>query len=71
MKYGTAHIFHLLPVKGMGDKAKDKDRDSNPNSLIRVRVGRQQTPTSRTWHLSKFNPDLLTNHPGTIGAGSM
>jgi len=70
IRSGTAHTPHLLRVKVMRDKDKDKDKDNDPSSLIRTRVGRRPTLTSRTEHLSRFKPDLPTNHPKTIRAGS-
>jgi len=64
----TAHAPHLLLGRVMGDK--DKDKDSDLSSLIRTGVGRRPTLTSRTEHLSRLKPDLPTNRPKTMGAGS-
>jgi len=65
---GIANIPHLLSIRVMVDK--DKDRDSNPSCLIRTGVGRRPTPTSRTGYLSRFRPNLPTNHVKIMGTGS-
>jgi len=63
-RFGITRSLHLLPVKDK-DRAKGKDKDDSSN-YTRRGVGRRPTPTSRTGHLSKFKPDLLTNSPGTM-----
>jgi len=67
-KFEIAHSLHLL-------LARDKDKNNDPSNHIKTGVGRRPTPTSRTWHFSKFRPhlptNLATNLPGTIGAEFM
>ena len=65
-RFRTTCSIHLLIIKDK-DKARDKDKDNDPSNHFRTGVGRRPTPTSKTGPLSKFRPDLPTNHPRTIG----